>query len=221
MNPATVHPLDVTVPSPAPAELVPLVLPERIGALRRMRLRGISVEFRPYAREHAEPLRQLRNQPNNKANLAQAADLTPDEQRRWEEAYFARTDDLCWALFNPAGEFTGAVALYDIAPSGAETGRLVIREDVARLSPIIAETELMVQLLAFAWLGLPRLSARIQPGNAKMVAMHERLGFAVTGPDEIRGVPYLRLEIPATAFRPGPHLKVLRHWRSRLSTSSP
>lgn len=207
--------LDVTVPSPAPPMLAGRDLPARIAVLRQLRLQGISVEFRPYAREHGEPLRILRNQPNNKANLAQPTDITPEQQQRWEEGYFARSDDLCWALFTSSGQFAGAVSLYDITPAAAETGRLVMREDAARLTPMIAETELMVQHLAFAWLGIQRVLARIQPGNTKMLAMHRRLGFAVTGPDEIRGVPYLRLEIDAARFAPGPQLKVLRHWRNR------
>lgn len=207
--------LDVTVPSPPPPELAGLPLPARIAVLRRQSLRGISVVFRPYERAHGEALRALRNLPHNKANLAQSADITPEQQRGWEDAYFARPDDLCWTLFTPAGEFAGSVSLYDIAPALAETGRLVIREDIARATPIIAETELMIQHLAFAWLGLAHVAARIQPANAKMVTMHERLGFRVTGPDEIRGVPYLRLEIAADGFRPGPHAKVLRHWRTR------
>jgi len=213
--------LDVIVRPPAPTALAVLPLPEKIALLRRHRLRGISVVFHPYERSYGETLRELRNLPHNKANLAQDADITPEQQRGWEDGYFARPDDLCWILLSPAGAFTGSVSLYDIGADSTETGRLVIREDAARSTPVIAETELMIQWLGFGWLGLTRIGARIQPGNSKMVVMHERLGFRVTGPSTIRGVPYLQLEIATSGFRPEPHLKVLRHWQARAAGLTP
>lgn len=207
--------LDVIDRTPAPAWLASRNLPAKIAALRQSALRGISVRLQPYERRFGEELRTLRNQPDNRAKLAQADELTAAQQQAWEDAYFARKDDLCWIVQTPTGEFAGAVALYDITTDGAETGRLVLREEIARSTPAIAECELMIQWLAFGWLGLPRVTAQIQPTNAKMVAMHERLGFVVTGPSQIRGVPYLRFEVPAGRFRPEPHLRVLRHWRER------
>ena len=215
-------PLDVTARTPAPATLAGAALPDRIALLRRHRVEGLTVAFQPYGREFGDSLRTLRNLPANKAGLAQAADITPEGQRAWEDGYFARTDDLCWILLLPGPHpFAGSVSLYDIGAESAETGRLVVREEAARSTPVIAECELMVQWLAFAWLGLPRITARVQPGNAKMVAMHERLGFRVTGPSEIRGVPYLRLEAGASDFRPEPHARVLRHAQNRAAGRNP
>jgi len=208
-------PLFATQRTPPPPGLAARALPDRIAALRRTRLRGASVLFTPYERAYGEALRQLRNLPHNQQNLAQSGDLTPAQQRSWEEAYLARANDLCWILLTPAGEFAGAVSLYDIDAESGETGRLVLREDVARTTPILAECELMVQWIAFGWLGLRRVLARVQPANAKMVVMHERLGFHVTGPASIRSVPYLALEIAAAGFRPEPHARVINHWHRR------
>lgn len=202
--------------TPAPAEFAALPLPGRVAHLRDAQVAGGSVVFTPYAPVHAEPLRALRNLPHNQRHLAQNGPLDAAQQAAWAEAYFRRPDDLCWALHTPQDEFAGAISLYDIAPDGAETGRLVLREEIAQTTPILAECELMVQWLAFGWLGLPVVRARVQPANEKMVAMHQRLGFRVTGPTEIRGVPYLALEIRAGEFRPEPHARVLRHWRSRV-----
>lgn len=214
-------PLDVALRSPAPAALAALPLVEKVAALRRCELRGITVVLRPYEFSDCEDLRLLRNQPNNQINLAQTSDLTAAQQRAWSEAYLARTDDLCWTLRTIAGEFAGAISLYDIQPRSAETGRLVLREELARSSPILAESELMMQWLAFGWLRLERVLARVQPTNAKMVTMHERLGFTITGPTAIRGIPYLQLEIAASAFRPDAHLRVLEHWRRRAAAAAP
>ena len=207
--------LDVTLRSPAPEWLARLPLASQLAALRQTRLRGIAVTFSPYERHQGEQLRALRNQPHNKLNLAQDSDITAEQQRAWEDGYFSRPNDLCWILRSTADEFAGAVSLYDIDATAAETGRLVIREEVARSSPIIAECELMVQWLAFSWLGLPRIVARIQPANAKMIAMHQRLGFRPAGTSSIRGVPYRQFEIPAAHFHPEPHLRVLHHWKNR------
>lgn len=212
-------PLDVLARSEPPDALRDLPLPQRIAALRSSRLRGISVLFQPYERGFGEQLRALRNQPNNKANLAQASDITAEQQRSWEDGYFARADDLCWILLTTDHAFAGAVALYDITADSAETGRLVLREEVARATPMIAECELMVQWLAFRWLGLRSVRAQIQPTNTKMITMHERLGFRLVGPTSLRGVPYLQFQIAAADFRPGPHEKILRHWRNRRATA--
>ena len=207
--------LDVVDRTPEPACLANPALAEKIAVLRRHRLQGISVTLEPYSRIHGDALRALRNEPENQRKLAQSADLTAAQQRAWEDGYFARTDDLCWIVLTPTGGFGGAVAIYDLTPESAETGRLVLREAVARSSPALAECELMIQWLVFSWLGVRRLTAQIQPTNASMVAMHERLGFTAIGPSSIRGVPYTRFEIRAENFRPEPHLKVLRHWRGR------
>lgn len=213
--PDTATLLDVIDRTPAPPWLAGRDLPAKIAALRQHGLRGISVRLQPYERRFGESLRTLRNQPENRAKLAQTGELTAEQQQAWEDAYFARADDLCWIVLTPSGEFSGAVALYDLTTDAAETGRLVLREEIARSTPAIAECELMMQWLAFGWLGLRRVTAQIQPTNAKMVAMHERLGFVATGPSQIRGVPYTRFEVTADHFRPEPHLRVLRHWRDR------
>lgn len=206
--------------TPAPEALTALPLPARIAHLRNARLEGSSVVFTPYEDGFAEPLRALRNLPHNQLHLAQNGPLSAEQQAAWAAAYFRRADDLCWILLTPRDEFAGAISLYDIAASGGETGRLVMREEVAQMTPMLAECELMVQWLAFGWLGLAAVRARVQPANAKMVAMHQRLGFRITGPTEIRGVPYLALEIGADEYRPEPHARVLRHWRARSQSSS-
>lgn len=201
--------------TPPPAEFAALPLPARIAHLRDAQLAGGSVVFTPYAAAYAEALRELRNLPHNQLHLAQNGPLGAEQQAAWAEAYFRRDDDLCWILLTPGGDFAGAISLYDITPAGGETGRLVLREDLARTTPMLAECELMVQWLAFGWLQLAVLRARVQPANAKMVTMHQRLGFRIAGPAEIRGVPYLALELAAADYRPEPHARVLRHWRSR------
>ena len=207
--------LDVIAPTPAPAWFAAWPLAEKIAARRAHALKGISIVLTPYERRHGDALRALRNQPHNRINLAQTGELTAGNQRAWEDGYFARTNDVNWIVLTPAHEFAGAVALYDITATEGETGRLVLREDIARSSPAIAECELMIQWLAFTWLGLRRVLARIQPDNTKMVAMHERLGFVAVGPSEIRGIPYVQFEATAENFNLGPHLKVLQHWRAR------
>jgi len=222
MNPALPEwLLDVTLRTPAPPALAAVPLDKKIGLLRQHRLRGYCVVFHPYERSFGDELRGLRNLPHNKANLAQGADLTAEQQRAWEDGYFGRTDDLCWILLTVAGAFAGSISLYDIGLDSTETGRLVVREEVARSTPIIAECELMIQWLAFAWLGLPHVGARIQPGNVKMMAMHERLGYRITGPSTIRGVAYRQLKVSAAEFRLEPHLKVLLHLRRRLPGLNP
>lgn len=212
MSASVIH-FDLTQAPGLPAEWGDPSLAKRIAALRATALRGLSVDLRPYHRDHAEALRQLRNQPHNRAMLAQPEPLTTVQQSTWTDAYLDRTDDLCWTLFTPAGAFAGSTSLYDITADRAETGRLVLDEAAARLSPLLAETVLSVAWLGLQWLGLREIVARIQPANAKMITMHRRLGFTEIGPSEIRGAPYLAFALTAADFDLGPHRRLLEHWR--------
>src|SRR5687768_9699251 len=106
--------LEVMAHTPAPAWFSAWPLPEKIAALRAHALKGISIILTPYERRLGEALRALRNQPNNRQNLAQDQEITAEKQHAWEEGYFARTDDVNWIVLTPAHEFAGAIALYDI-----------------------------------------------------------------------------------------------------------
>lgn len=206
---------DVTVPVLPP----PVARPwrEKIAGLRRLRLAGSGILLAPYTPEFAEPLRELRNRPGNRFNLAQDGALTPAQQQKWGEAYLARDNDLCWAVLTAAGEFAGATRLYDIdgGAGTAEKGGLVLREELAHGAPLALESELMLLRVAFTWLGLARVLTQVRPENQKMISINDRLGFRPAGPTTLRGVPYLRAELSAAGFDPAPLLPILRHWKNR------
>jgi RimJ/RimL family protein N-acetyltransferase len=212
------HPLD-----PAAGAITPpagfLLLPwrERIARLRQLRLDGGGGRLQPYSPAFADALRELRNQPANRFNLAQAAELTAAQQQSWGETYLARDNDLCWVVLTRAGEFAGATRLYDIDGEAgtAEKGGLVLREELARASPLALESEIMLLTVAFAWLGLAVVLTQVRPENEKMISVNGRLGFHPAGTGMLRGVAYGRAELTAAGFDPAPLLPILRHWNQR------
>jgi len=209
--------LDVTAAPPPPAALAPLAWRARVAWLRRHRLAGSTLTFVPYAPAFAQPLLELRNRPHNQFNLAQDAPLTPEQQRAWSEAYAARDNDLCWIVLTAGGEFAGATRLYDIDgdAGSAEKGGLVLREELARGTPLALESELMLLHLACRWLGLARIVTSVRPENTKMCSINDRLGFRPAGETTLRGRRYLRAELAAAGFDPAPLLPILRHWKTR------
>ena len=208
--------IDLTLPRPgSPAELSGLAWRGRVAWLRRHRLTGIGLHLAPYSNEHAGALRELRNRPENQFNLAQGGVLTAEQQQGWGDAYAARDNDLCWAVLTPAGEFAGATRLYDIDGATAEKGGLVLREELARGSPLALEAELLLLHVAFHLIGLHTVSTQVRPENTKMLSINRRLGFVPAGETTLRGVPYLRAELAVAGFDPAPLLPILSHWKNR------
>lgn len=214
----TTLPLDVTTTPAAPAEIASASgVRARVARLREVRLVGTTLALVPYSTEHAEPLRTLRNLPENQFNLAQGGEISAEQQAGWARAYSARDNDLCWAVVTPQGEFAGATRIYDIdlAGASAEKGGLVLRSELARVAPLALEAELMLLHLAFRWLGLAEIITQVRPENTNMLSINARLGFQPAGEATLRGVAYGRFSLTAGGFDPAPLLPILRHWKSR------
>ncbi len=210
--------INITAPTfPVPAELVALDWRGRVRWLRQHRLDGLGLVLAPYTPEFGEPLRLLRNRPENQFNLAQGGALSPEQQQAWGRAYLTRDNDLCWIVLTPDGKFAGATRLYDIDgdASTAEKGGLVLQAELARVAPLALESEIMLLRVAFAWLGLARVITQVRPENLKMISINDRLGFRPAGEATLRGVPYLRADLSAARFDPTPLLPILRHWKNR------
>lgn len=86
--------------------------------------------LRPLADEDIEPLRQLRNRPENRIWFFGSDLITPEGQRAWFERYLTKENDYMFSVFLPQAPetFVGAVAIYgyERATDSYEVGRLLL-----------------------------------------------------------------------------------------------
>ena len=190
---------------------------ERTQRYRREAVRGVVMTLVPYGAQHIDDICRLRNTERARYYLNQEAPLTPEKQRNWTAGYEARWGDLYWMIQAPDGRIVGATALYDIDEAGAsaEIGRLVVDEKVAFEAPYALEADLLVLRLAFADLGVARVTTIVRHENEKMNSMNARFGFLPCGTRDVRGTLYGEYDLDAERFDPNLFDGILTHWSKR------
>ena len=186
-------------------------------------LEGQCVRLQPYEPSYGEALRALRNTDRGRHNLAQLTEISAEMQRNWYEQYLQRTNDLTWVILNRRNEFIGSTALYDIEPNPpwAEKGRLILDEKRSLEAPYALEAELILIHFYLEQFPFPSLMTRVRKDNDKMISMNQRFGFTITGPTELRGVPYYQMDLRREDFTPRQFEAIISHWAKRHEPKNP
>jgi RimJ/RimL family protein N-acetyltransferase len=194
-----------------------------VSRYRSTALEGQCVRLVPYEASYGEQVRALRNTERGRYNLAQLTEISAEMQRNWYEQYRQRTNDLTWVILNRRNEFIGGTALYEIDPNSpyGEKGRLILDEKKSLEAPYALEAELMLVRFYFDQFPFPSLMTRVRTDNEKMISMNQRFGFTITGPTELRGVPYCRMDLHRGDFQPFPFEAILSHWAKRYEPKNP
>ena len=128
-----------------------------------------------------------RNQDHIRKWFFHADVITPEQHRRWFDAYLGRDDDFVFVieeteeLRRPVGQ----VALYNIdwAAGTGEFGRLMIGDTEAQGHGLarLATARLVDEALV-AW-GLTSVHLEVRAANESALAVYRATGFAVVGSD--------------------------------------
>jgi len=190
---------------------------ERVARYRREEVPGVGVTLVPYGAQHIDDVCRLRNGERARYYLNQESMLTPEKQRIWNAGYEARWGDLYWMLRAADGRIVGTIALHDIDADGeaAEIGRFVVDDAVAGEAPYALEAALTVLRIAFAELGIARVTTIVRHEDEDRCAMNARLGFLPCGTRNVRGVLYGEYDLAADAFDPTPFDGILSHGSKR------
>lgn len=91
---------------------------------------GTELLLRPLEEKDIEPLRLLRNRPENRKWFFGSGEITQEAQKAWFDRYLTKENDYMFAVFLPQAPdaFVGAIALYDYEPetNSYEVGRLLL-----------------------------------------------------------------------------------------------
>src|SRR5437867_9711980 len=99
-----------------------------------MQAEGFGVRLRPVRLDDAAFIVWLRNLEHARGRVGDSA---KDEaaQRAWLTTYFQRPGDYYFIIETLGGQRVGAYGIYDVRGDSAESGRWVIRPDVAAPIP--------------------------------------------------------------------------------------
>ncbi len=133
--------------------------------------------LRPLDERDLDSTLAWRNDDDSRTWFHSTARIEPDQHRAWFAGNRDRADDQTFVL-ELHGVPVAQVALYGIAGTGAELGRMLV--DPARRGEGIAATALsLVQRLAVEQLGLTDLHLEVKDANSRAIAAYERAGFTV------------------------------------------
>lgn len=136
------------------------------------------VQLRPLAHRDIESLRLWRNDAENSRYIRKIASISPEAQEAWFASYLEDADTLTFAI-DASGELAGSVALYDIAGTQAEFGRLMVGK--RKGSGIGGKATYGILKIAFEELGLIEVLAEVSVDNTPAIIIYTKLGFRVTG----------------------------------------
>ncbi len=140
------------------------------------------VELRSLSLSDAERMRVLRNQ--NSSSFFNAAQITPEAQRRWYEKYLSAEGDYMFSVYLcETNQWVGAVGIYhvDQLNDRCEFGRLMIDRSAVAERGLGVDTTLAACQFAFHQLGLSTVFLEVFQDNLAAVRTYERSGFQVCG----------------------------------------
>jgi len=186
-----------------------------VNALRRSTIVGKCIDLDPYADVGDIEVVRLRSLP--KVRYAMNLTDTPSlaMQAGWRAAYEGRSNDVMWIIRTKSGVVCGTNRVYDISPSVAEKGSLIV--DTARTggAPAALEAEVTVLNTAFQILGVDRVITHVRHENATMRTINSRFGFAWEADFSIRGVTFGRYVLDRRDWRPEPFEELVARFSSR------
>lgn len=157
--------------------------------------------LRPLTAKDIEPLRLLRNRPENRKWFFGSDEITQEAQKVWFERYLNKENDYMFAAFLPQTpeRFVGAGAIYgyDLPTNSFELGRLLL--DSANLPRRGLGVELVRCLCQITKAVFPgaSLRAEVYSDNERSLRCFLKNGFVINGMTEEEGKQVILLSRPA------------------------
>jgi RimJ/RimL family protein N-acetyltransferase len=117
----------------------------------------------------------LRNLEHAKGRIGDSA-ITEASQQAWLKAYFDRPGDYYFIIETAGGTSVGAYGIYDIKGTSAESGRWVIRPDVAAA----ISSAMLAFETAFDTLHMDEVRVRTISTNRNVLSLNRKFGFRQT-----------------------------------------
>jgi RimJ/RimL family protein N-acetyltransferase len=137
--------------------------------------------LRPLEREDIEPLRILRNRPENRKWFKNCTEIPKEEQIKWYEKYMKKEGDYMFAIVecNTPKEFIGAVALYEVdtITQSGEFGRIIIDKEKASRSGLGYDATVGACQIGFEQLCLRTITLEVFSDNISAIRTYEKAGF--------------------------------------------
>jgi RimJ/RimL family protein N-acetyltransferase len=119
--------------------------------------------------------RAWRNHPESRHGFHSSEEITAEQHRAWFAGYRERADDYVF-IMEVAGRPVAQSALYDIVPSAAEFGRLLV--DPGERGRGLSHRIIALTQDAAVALGLDELYLQVKRANRRAIRAYERAGFA-------------------------------------------
>lgn len=136
-----------------------------------------NITLYPLSESDSELYRQLRNQEQNRNCFLFSGIITEEAQQQWYADYLEKPNDYMFSIYNQKGQFLGGAALYDIAETSAEFGRIIIDKTAARKKGIGCQVLLLLCALAKEQLHLNMLHLEVFEDNLPAYRTYEKAGF--------------------------------------------
>lgn len=140
---------------------------------------GYGVRLRPVKMEDAAFIVWVRNLAHAKGRLGDSA-TDAFSQEKWLQQYFERPGDYYFIIETQGGISVGAYGLYGHTGDSAESGRWVIRPEVAAAIP----SSILAFDLAFGTLALRELRVSTVSTNQPVLSLNRKFGFRQIGVDK-------------------------------------
>src|SRR5208283_4636019 len=141
-----------------------------------IQLEDFDVRLRPVRMDDAAFIVWLRNLDHVKGKVGDSA-VDVAGQQAWFKTYFEREGDYYFVAETPGGIPLGTIGVYDVAGTGGEIGRYVVRPEVMAGVPVAV----LARDLAFGKLGLKELRSTSVSTNLAVHSMDKKFGSKQVG----------------------------------------
>lgn len=158
---------------------------------------GAELLLRPLGENDIEPLRLLRNRPENRIWFFGSDEITPEGQKAWYARYLQKENDYMFAVFLPEAPeiFAGAVALYgyDAQTDSYEVGRLLLdSKNLPQRGLGVKLISCVCELAGQIW-GNIGLRAQVFANNERSLRCFRKNDFVINGTTEEDGMDVILL----------------------------
>jgi diamine N-acetyltransferase len=142
-------------------------------------IKSQSLVLRPLAEHDIEPLRVLRNKPDNRKWFVYNEIIPPEAQVNWFKEYLSKHDDIVFVIAknDTPNDFMGTISLYNITQNQAEFGRFLIDSESAENRGYACEAVKAVVAFAFESLRLQKVYLYVFKTNGKAIHVYKKAGF--------------------------------------------
>lgn len=175
---------------------------------------GSYIDLYPCKLKHGETFVRLRNQEKSRYNLNQKEVLTIEKQNAWYCDYEVRNNDLCWCIYNKAGNMIGTIRLYNIELDGSRCnlGSFIIDKAYAMSGPYALEALLLALDYCFDFLQIHKVLNDDRIDNKNMNSISRRIGFQFIKEFERNDARYNLYELTKATYKRAVMEKLLDKW---------